>query len=407
MRMRRYLPGCALLLLLAAVPASAQTPFALSNLGQKVDTEDARMVGRGGWGMAVTDSTNPGYKNVAGLSSVRHVIVSLVGTGQGVDSEDAAGGTRALNRVTAPAFRVAVPVIKGRLGVTAGFSINRSFRYDAMTDYTDYVRGDTLSGVHEFIRQGTLFDVPLGVGWEALPGLSLGATLSLVRGSLSESLYEIYTAPATSSGPFYKTVLQVQRDHFEGLAPNLSVLWTPVDRVKLGASWTPAYDIDVERTLTISGLTARSESDWTMTMPDEYIVGGQANVLGRWWLGADYQMQKFTEFEGPAEWRADGMEDESTFSVGVERSIGYERRAGLRNWPVRLGFSTRQWAYRVGGSAVTENTYSVGTGFPFRGRLGVLDVALSYSTIGDLADNGLEDSVWRMTLSVNGLERWW
>ena len=75
--------------------------------------------------------------------------------------------------------------------------------------------------------------------------------------------------------------------------------------------------------------------------------------------------------------------------------------------PIRVGFSTRQWAYRVGGNAIEENTVSVGTGFPFRRKLGVLDLALSYSKVGDLEKNGLEDSVWRMTVSVAGLEKWW
>ena len=133
----------------------------------------------------------------------------------------------------------------------------------------------------------------------------------------------------------------------------------------------------------------------------------EANLLGRWWLGGDYQIQTFGEFEGPQEWLGEGMEDETTISVGVEKRIAYQRHGGLDNWPLRMGFRTRQWAYQVGGNPVRENTYSIGTGFPFRGKLGVLDLALSYSTIGDLEENGLEDSIWKMSLSVTGLENWW
>ena len=166
--------------LLCAAPLAAQTPFALTNVGQKVDTEDARMIGRGGWGMAVYDSTNPGFKNTAGLSAVRQVTISLVGFGTGATSKDP-NGERTVNRVMAPDLRLAVPVIKGRLALTAGFSMDRSFRYETETEFTDDAHGDEISGVEQFLRRGSLFSVPLGMAWEPVSGLSIGATLGLVK----------------------------------------------------------------------------------------------------------------------------------------------------------------------------------------------------------------------------------
>ena len=393
--------------MLFAGPLAAQTPFALTNIGQKADTEDARMVGRGGWGMAVHDSTNPGLKNIAGLSALRQVAVSFIGYGTSTQSEDP-NSERTVNRVVAPDFRLAVPVVKGRLALSTGFSMDRSFRYDTISPFTDYARGDTLSGVEHFLRQGTLFGVPIGVAWEAVPGLSLGATVSLVRGNVTESMYEIFLEPINVAGsPFYKTVLQLQKDTFMGTSYTWSALYKLGERARVGASWTPAYEVDADRSISLSGLSQRYFTSWSMTMPDEYMVGAQANLHGRWWLGGDYQIQTFGEFEGPQEWLGEGMEDETTISVGVEKRIAYQRHGGLDNWPLRMGFRTRQWAYQVGGNPVRENTYSIGTGFPFRGKLGVLDLALSYSTIGDLEENGLEDSIWKMSLSVTGLENWW
>ncbi len=54
-----------------------------------------------------------------------------------------------------------------------------------------------------------------------------------------------------------------------------------------------------------------------------------------------------------------------------------------------------------------RKTFSIGTGFPFRKKMGMVDVALSYSLIGDLAKNDRESKVWRGTISVSGLEKWW
>ena len=231
------------------------------------------------------------------------------------------------------------------MAFSAGFSMDRSFRYDTSTEYTAYVRGDTLYSVEKFIRQGTIFDVPLGIAWEALPGLSLGASIAPVKGSISESLYEVFVQPSNSEGdPFYKTVLEAQKDTFDGKVPTLSALYRMGNRIQVGASWTPAYDLDAERDLSIAGLNVRSSTTWSMTMPEEYLVGAQARVTDRWLMGADYQLQAFSEFVGPQEWLDEGMEDEYTLSFGLEKRVAYEPQSGLRNWPIRLGFSTRQWA---------------------------------------------------------------
>jgi len=106
------------------------------------------------------------------------------------------------------------------------------------------------------------------------------------------------------------------------------------------------------------------------------------------------------------------MEDEYGFSAGLERMKGYKRRGGMGNLPIRLGVSYKRWAYGVGGAddkaaSIEEKTVSIGTGFPFRQNLGELDVAVSYGVIGELEKNGLESEIWRLTISVTGLERWW
>ena len=58
-------------------------------------------------------------------------------------------------------------------------------------------------------------------------------------------------------------------------------------------------------------------------------------------------------------------------------------------------------------SSSPGSTFSAGTGFPFGQKMGSLDLGVSYSMIGSLADNGLESRIWRLTVSVTGLERWW
>ena len=81
-------------------------------------------------------------------------------------------------------------------------------------------------------------------------------------------------------------------------------------------------------------------------------------------------------------------EDEYAWTAGLERIQARERRGGADNLPLRLSVGFHRWSYGIGGQPVDEWTYAAGTGFPFRGDLGQLDVALSYGRIGvvDLND---------------------
>lgn len=390
----------------AAVPATAQSPFAISNIGQKTVIEDARMIGRGGWGMAVTDSLNPGFKNLASIYTLRHLVLKFTGYGDKIDSKDTSG-QRMNSRVLAPDVRVAAPVVKGRLSLTAGLQVNRSTQYHTYLDTTwAEVWADSIVGNDQFVRNGNRFQVPLGGALKILPGVAISGAVNIEGGSLKGTVNNFFTNPSNSQGPFYQTNVKETYDEFHGTSQTWGLLLDPFPWIQLGASWTPAHNIEANRKVTHFGVTERSESTYTMNMPDEYMAGIQLRPLRRWRIGGDGQFMEFSKFTGPEQWMVD-MEDEYTLSVGLERMQGRERRGGLSNLPIRLGVSVRRWAYRVGGSPVDEKTASIGTGFPFRQNLGELDVALSYGIIGELEKNGLESEVWRLTISVTGLERWW
>ncbi len=386
--------------------AAAQTPLALTNIGQRLDNEDARMIGRGGWGMAVVDSTNPGFKNLASLYSVRKVVLKFTAFGDHTVSKDS-HGDRTTERVFTPDIRVALPVIKGRLAVTAGFVVDRSTQYDSSVDTTWSVWDEDLTGQVQFLRDGSTFRVPFGVAFSPWRGMSLAAALNMQRGTLRESLYNLFREPANINGlPMYQTNLLVQEDQYTGTSATLSALLSPWRRVRVGFSYTPAYDLDVGRKLEMGGVSRRVNSSLTLGMPAELCAGIGMDVRGRWRIGADYQRQDFGDFSGRDDWARD-MDTEHSLAVGLERQRAHERRGGWDNLPLRLGVRSRTWAYSVGGQPVHETTFSAGTGFPFQKNLGQLDVAFSYSLVGDLQDNGMQSRVMRLTISVTGLEKWW
>lgn len=403
---KRMVWPVALVLLLLAGQAAAQTPFALQNIGQRLATEDARMVGRGGWGMAVTDSLNPGFKNLASLTSLRHLMLKFTGYGDRMESSD--GQAERMNsRVMAPDVRIAAPVIKGRMALTVGISSYRSTQYHTYADTLwGLVWDDEIIGNNQYDRVGSRVRVPLGGAVAILPGLSLSGAYNLEGGSKKETVNNFFVFPGGSSGPAYQPNIKETYDEFHGSSQTWGILLDPFSWFQLGASWTPAHQIEVSRKVTHFGVSQRYETSFTTEMPDEYMAGFQLRPFGRFRLGADAQYQPFTEMVGPEEMMAE-MEDEYTLSVGLERMAGRARRGGLSNLPIRVGASVRRWAYTVGSEPIEERSISIGTGFAFRQHLGALDLAFSYSEIGDLAKNGIESTVYRLSLTVTGLERWW
>ena len=409
MRLRWQTAPLMFLALSVALPAAAQTPFVMENIGQQVETDDARMVARG-FGMTVTDSLHPGFKNLASLSSLRHVAIVFTGYGEQTKNTGT-DGTRELYRTFTPEIRVGAPVFKNRLALTAGFSVYRSSHYDTEQEASWSVWDDEVTGVEQYSRQGSLFAVPLGAALRLPLGLSVAGSANLVGGTLTEATANWYLEPTSGTGFIYQPSSLKDEERYSGTSWTVAGLWSPGrGRVRFGASWTPAYDIDVDRIVELQGVSQRGRSHYLMHMPDEYRAGVQLRPFGRWTVGGDARYQDFGDFAGlvtpDRNWETN-MGQEYEYSFGLERVRATERRGGLSNLPLRFSAAYRRWGYAVGDAPIDQRTFSVGTGFPFGHDMGQLDIAVSWSRIGDLEINGYESDVWRLTVSVIGLEEWW
>ncbi len=400
-RAARAAGGLLALALLAAVPAAAQTPFALVNIGADVMSTDARMVGRGGWGLADGDTLIPAFKNPAGLVPLRTVVLLVNGYGETRRSREAAD-ERTTRRVLLPDLRAAIPLLDGRLALSAGVRTLRSTTYETSRPLLRGAAGDTaLLYTEQFVRDGSQFDLPLAVSLGLNRWLAVSAEVDVVRGSIREILEDDFQVPGD-----YRTAARTQRDDLSGTAARFGILLSPHPRLRLGATYRSAHDLTVERRVSVTSVAAKADTTFRLRIPERWQAGMMVGLGRRWQVGADYSLQPWTKFEGRSDWR-ERMRDEWTLACGLERRSARREDGGWSNVPLRLGFRLRRWGYTVGGEEIRERTFTVGSGFAFRGGRGHLDFALGRGWVGDLADNGAEDSYWRLTVSVVGLEKWW
>jgi hypothetical protein len=392
------------LALLAADGVRAQTPMALRNWGQNIAMSDARVVGRGGWGIAEIDSLTPSFHNTASLVESPLVSILLTAYGERVGSEGS-GEDRTTYHAFVPNARVMLPLIKRRLALAAGFVIRRSMIYETRTALNDTIWGDAVSGYEQFLRKGNLFSVPLGLSVKAAPGLSLGVDYILYRGSITGTTSFTYLDDDGFDSRYQSSIQRLESE-LNGESWRFSLLWSSLDWLRLGGSYTLGYDLGIENTLAVTGVSERSFSAFATQMPAELIVGGQVRLGRRWWFGTEYQSAPFGGFTGVPEWEPD-MADEWTLSFGIERAMGRVRKGGWRNTPLRFGVSTRRWAYRIDGETIDEMAISIGTGFALARGMGQLDLALSYGQVGDVDEISVSSSYWRLAVSILGLEKWW
>jgi len=401
---QRLLPAGLLLLaslhLGGAAPALAQTPFALQALGQNLEDGSARDVGRGGWGLADSDTLSPGATNPSALADLRFLGLYFDGFSEATTSRGG-GGERLTRRAYLPDIRLAMPLRPGQLVIYTGFDVQRSMRYEMVSPFELDHFGNTVRGEQRYFREGSLFAIPVGLSWRAREGLAFAASLNLVRGAIDEAVQHVFTDPV---GNYYLPSIREQEDRLKGTSYSLAMLWDGLEILQFGASVTTGYDLGMERTVNLAGVGDRFYDEFTGAMPPLYSAGLKIQLPRGWVFGADGRLAGYSSFSGRPDWEPQ-LRDEWTVATGFERPLLFKTHGRGYRLPLRFGYQWRLWAHTVGGASVHEQMVSVGTGFPFRNRLGALDLSLSYVWTGSEADNGWRSNSLRLGVSIAGLER--
>ena len=388
----------------AVAPAArAESIFGMGLFGTPSDVTDARIAGRGGAGLAVEDSVNAAVMHAAQLADLTRVTIGLANTFERRTSEDA-GGSITRNGLNTPVVRVGFPLF-GRGGFGFGFSAYRSTQWTVIRPYeSDPTTTETLD------RSGTLFDIPVQLAWRFGDHVTVGAGLHLLRGNVRME-YELDLEDRAEIDP-----LDIREDIYSGTATEVSLALRDVGPVSLAGYFVPSYDADVEIRQRGIALNDRSSGERTDEMPARYGIGLRTSLGGDWIAAADYQVEAWSDYSGRGlTFGEDGAFDPEGAAVDlndeVEYRFGLERQARPRGFgataPLRLGAYWRQWHYPLNGNDVTEWGVTVGTGVVLRAGTARTDVSLGWSRIGGLDENGAQEDVIRVVLSISGSERWY
>jgi hypothetical protein len=391
--MRSTCAAVIVLLTLAWTPARAESLFGQSRFGAPASMADARTEGRGGAGLAYRDSISANVASSLQLPDLRRVSVSLTTWWGNNAAEDASGKVTRWD-ITNPTVRVGLPL--GRFGFGTGFEARRSAQWTVVRE-AEASPDPTEPFTETLEREGTLFDFPFELGVRVSEHLRLGAGLLLVRGTVRQRYRAV--VPGAGSDPS-----DVREDVYEGEALRLAAGVYDLGPLSAAAYYVPQHDADVEVRVRGVSRDSRRDSRRTDTLPARLGAGVRFDLPGRWSLGTDYRWEEWSAYRGRTSYEGE-LVDEWSLHVGVEREE--EGRGRRRSAPLRVGGWYRRYHYQLGGADLTEWGASVGTAIALKGLFSRADLALQYGRTGSLADNGAQESFFRLVFSITGGEKWY
>lgn len=378
----------------AAAPAAAQSVFGSLFLGEHRFTGSARFRALGLSAYAVRDTAYALAANDAAIADVTKVTFSLFEsfTSSGVRSGSAQAD---VNRFQLPTVALGVPLGKG---FAAAIGYRERFEGRSEFSYPREVEGG-ISGVERYKHRASLFAVPVTAAWRAARWASVAASFNIERGSISDVSTILFRSD------LYDDVESRRDRSYAGVSYAASVLVEPHPRLAVAAGWNSAIDYDVAESFSYTQSALDSSASWGFELPASWGAGAAALVAGRWWVSSCYWRRGTPD---PAGYRQfDG-------SVGGERLVafGVERRRAAEGdffsrIPIRAGFYESRWHLEYpAGSPVVARFVTVGSGFGLPGGPGAIDFALEFGRVGSIAENGVEERVFRLSASMSAAEAW-
>ena len=344
------------------------SPYSQYGLGVLADQSQGFNRGMSGLSLGLRGGTMVNMLNPASYSAVDSLsmIIDMGVSGQITNFKE---GSVKMNRKTADFdYAVALFRVMPKMGVSVGVVPFSNVGYSFTS--TKPVENSTLSSTGTYSGSGGFSQAYLGVGYELIKGLSVGANFSYFWGKYDKSLYNVSnesyakttTKTYSTSINSYKIDLGVQGQ----LALNKDNLLTIGATVgighKLGADAEMSV-IDVDPQTSISD-TTRVTIGNAFQLPMTFGVGAALLHKRSLTIGADYAFEQWGNVDFP-------QSDEST-SVYKMSSSALRNRHKITvgaDWipdpnPMARGSFFKRMHYKVGASYATPYYYIKGADGP-------------------------------------------
>ena len=268
-----------------------------------------------------------------------------------------------------------------------------------------------------------MHQVYVGAGWSPLKGLSVGANIGYIWGSIDRTVQNYY------SNSYYKSLYRTYGTRVNNYKIDLGVQYTQKlskkDEVTLGVTYSPGHNLHADADMSIISSNAQTSTSDTLAfsiknayeLPTMYGAGLMWNHNNQWKIGVDYSLQKWGSLSYPTyeanssePWALrDGVyKDRSKVNVGFQYCYGERSRAFLKRVAYRAGVSFATPYYKVNGvDGPKELSVSAGFGIPImnsynnRSQLNISGQWVKNSATGLIKEN-----IFRLNIGFTFNEDW-
>lgn len=385
--------------LIACMPVWANSLYSRIGIGLVHLRASVKASGMGSTSLALSDGLDIDLLNPAALASIQFARFQTQFSIESAQVELNSGAGR-FRDANFNGVNLVLPVKQGH-AITLGF--HPYSRVDFTLNQTD----STVAGEYEEVYSG---NGGIDQAYIAFAGS--------IRGASSQSVLRYGVAADFYFGRIQRTWRVNYSDgssvpsedilgaYSYGIGYHLGVQWFH-PRWQLGAAIRPAVDLDVETEVEYAFGVKSKTIKTKARLPLWLGLGVGFRPGSKWQLAADYRMQRWGDVPSNLDLGA-ALEDSREIGVGFEftdsRNLldSYFKRVSYR---AGVNFSKLPYEDPVGHS-ISEWLVSSGLGFPFRHGVGRIDMAFEFGKRGNLDSNTAAESIYRLSFSINGAERW-
>ena len=319
-------------------------------------------------------------------------------------------------------FRL-MPKVGASFGVLPLSNIGYSYSASTYLNETYGTVSETYSG------SGGLHQAFIGLGWNVVKNLSVGANVSYVWGTYERSV-------STSSSSYVNTLSKDYTCNVNSYYIKLGAQWVKplntTDVLTLGATVGLGHDLHSNPTCDIVNINTQSAaSDTTrfvvnngLKLPMSYGVGAAWTRGDKWFVGADFTLNQWGSLDFPDYYKnANGdmtyalrsglLKDSYKVNVGVDYvpSPAGQRLLGRVHYRFGAGYATPYY-YINGKEGPKEMSVSAGFGIPLqkvawnsRGHMRpVLNISAQWAHTS--AKDLITENTFRVNVGLTFNERW-
>ncbi|EGJ72560.1 putative outer membrane protein [Bacteroides coprosuis DSM 18011] len=400
---------CAVIVTLFSGVALAQnntnSPYTRYGLGQLTDLGSSKSKAMGGVGFALRDNSQINLLNPASYTAMDSLTFLFEG-GVSFQNANIDDGSTKLNAKNSSLDYLAVQFrLKKWMAMSVGLLPFSNVGYQIVEGR---VNEDDPEANVAFTHKGNggLHQFYTGIGLNPIKGLSVGANVSFLWGSITHNISMYFpNASESDKRKAYNDKVSLKSAKID-FGAQYSYPIGKDDELTIGAVYTPKMSMSNDtETTTVFNHQVLKEGSSKFDLPSSFGLGVAYNWNKKLLVSLDLLHQKWSKAKYYD--KTDAYLDYNRISVGAEYSPNIFARNYFARIKYRVGMYYADPYYKIEGKrAAREYGVSAGIGLPIPKVKSQLNVSAQYIRIDGRSDNFLKENYLRINVGLVFNERW-